>query len=153
MDGETPDWADEIFELLHKLNRRIHTMGIDLDNLTAQVAANTDVITKAVAALQAGSAGGTDPAALKVLTDSLRTADASLVAALAALGTTPPGTVPTVPTIRKQLVAAGTNAVALTALEDSMAPFPTLATLRGQIIAAGTDPTALQTLINSLPTS
>jgi len=59
-----------------------------LDDLTAQVAANTTVIDSAIVLLEglkaALDAAGTDPVKLKALSDSLAAEDSKLAAAVAA---------------------------------------------------------------------
>ena len=69
------------------LNRQEKQMAA-LDDLTAQVAANTTVIDSAIVLLEglkaALDAAGTDPVKLKALSDSLAAEDSKLAAAVAA---------------------------------------------------------------------
>ncbi len=69
-------------------------MSAELDQLTAQVHANTSVVQSAVALINGISdrikAAGTDPAALQALTAKLDQQDQGLAAAVAANTPTPP---------------------------------------------------------------
>jgi len=86
--------VDEIIDQLLILQWRIRTMSKELDDLTAQVTTNTTVIQGAVVLIQGLRQqiidAGTDPAALKALTDSLGASDVALAAALVANTPTPP---------------------------------------------------------------
>lgn len=70
------------------LLRKVKNMADELAGLTAQVAANTTVIESALTLIQGLKAkldaAGTDPAALKALSDSLGAEDQKLVDAVAA---------------------------------------------------------------------
>ena len=76
--------------LLSAIYKKVLIMAGELDNLTAQVAANSEVIDSAIvliqgikAALDAAIAGG-NPAALQSLSDALGAKDAELAAAVEA---------------------------------------------------------------------
>lgn len=70
------------------LLKKVKTMADELAGLTAQVAANTTVIESALTLIQGLKAkldaAGTDPAALKALSDSLAAEDQRLADAVAA---------------------------------------------------------------------
>lgn len=71
------------------LNRKLElAMSKELDDLTAEVAADTAVESSAVTLIQGLAAqiaaAGTDPVALKALTDSLTTSSTALAAAVTA---------------------------------------------------------------------
>lgn len=76
----------------HTIINRLETIMAALDDLTAQVAANKTVIDSAVTLINGIAAritaAGTDPVALKALTDGLKSEDDSLAAAVQA--NTPP---------------------------------------------------------------
>ena len=78
----------DLLNLLHLVCKGISKMSIQLDNLTAQVAANTSVISSALTLIQGLAAqlasAGTDPVALQALYDSLAASDTALAAAVAA---------------------------------------------------------------------
>ena len=78
----------EILKELKKLNKGINRMSVELDNITAQVHANSDAIESAIVLINGIAdrieAAGVDRAALKALTDELRTKDESLSAAVVA---------------------------------------------------------------------
>lgn len=86
---ETMKLRKEINEILE----RIHHMSKELDTLTAQVEANNSVLESAIVLINGLAAkviaAGTDPVALKALTDSLVAEDTKLAAAVTA-NTTPP---------------------------------------------------------------
>lgn len=71
-----------------RIERKLNEMSAELDALTAQVSANTDVIESALSLIQglkaALDAAGTDPAKLKALSDSLASEDQKLADAVAA---------------------------------------------------------------------
>lgn len=77
----------ELFSILYTINAKVTHMSAQLDSLTAQVSANTDVIESAVTLIaglrQQIIDAGTDPAKLQALTDSLAAEDAKLAAAVA----------------------------------------------------------------------
>ncbi len=78
----------EISNKLSKLLKKQETMSQELDDLTARVAANGDVQQSAITLLQglkaALDAAGTDPAALKALSESLGAQDQALADAIVA---------------------------------------------------------------------
>jgi hypothetical protein len=85
--------------LLNQLLQKVTAMSAQMDDLTAKVHANTDLLTSAVTliqglktALDAAIASG-DPAQLQALSDELGTSDAALAAAIAA--NTPAASAPT----------------------------------------------------------
>lgn len=75
-------------KLLHAILNKEKHMSVELDTLTAQVAANNDLAASAVALIQGLAsqieAAKDDPAKLQALADSLRASDAPLAAAIAA---------------------------------------------------------------------
>jgi chromosome segregation ATPase len=79
---------DAILRVLQEILRKEITMSAELDALTVQVKANTDVEASAVALLQGLSAqieaAKTDPAALQTLADSLKTSAQGLADAIVA---------------------------------------------------------------------
>ena len=68
--------------------KELHHMSIELDNLTAQVKSNSDAIDSATVLINGIAAritaAGTDPVALKALTDELKSKDDVLAAAVTA---------------------------------------------------------------------
>ena len=79
---------DAILRVLQEILRKEITMSAELDALTVQVKANTDVEASAVALLQGLSAqieaAKTDPTALQTLADSLKTSAQGLADAIVA---------------------------------------------------------------------
>jgi hypothetical protein len=77
--------------LKHKLNNiieRLHKMSIEMDNLTAQVKANSDLLDSATALINGIAdritAAGVDPVKLQALTTELKAKDDVLAAAVVA---------------------------------------------------------------------
>lgn len=79
---------DEIIKLLINQNQKLDKMATDLTAITAGVAANTDVIESAITLLgnikAQLDAAGTDPVALKALSDTLASEDQKLADAIVA---------------------------------------------------------------------
>ena len=79
---------DAILRVLQEILRKEITMSAELDALTVQVKANTDVEASAVALLQGLSAqiaaAKTDPVALQALADSLKASAQGLADAIVA---------------------------------------------------------------------
>ena len=79
-----------VFDLLYSIHQKVSHISTQLDSLTAQVSANTDVVESAVTLIaglrQQIIDAGTDPAKLQALTDALAAEDTKLAAAVA----TPP---------------------------------------------------------------
>lgn len=79
--GHIPEYVRQF------ITERLDFMSKQLDDLTAQVAANTTVLESAVTLIsglrQQIIDAGTDPAALQALTDALAVEDAKLAAAVA----------------------------------------------------------------------
>lgn len=77
-----------ILNELKLLNKELQHMSIELDNLTAQVHANNDLLDSAVTMINGIAAritaAGTDPAALSALTSELKSKDDALAAAITA---------------------------------------------------------------------
>lgn len=77
-----------ISELFLEIKKELVRMSTELDDLTAKVAANTDVIESAITLIQGIKAkldaAGTDPVALKNLSNSLASEDQKLADAVAA---------------------------------------------------------------------
>jgi alpha-beta hydrolase superfamily lysophospholipase len=73
---------------LDRILRRIKRMSQELDNLTAQVKANSDAVDAAVLLINGIAdritAAGVDPAKLTALTDELKSKDDTLAAAVVA---------------------------------------------------------------------
>ncbi len=100
--GSDDRWEDRVERLLIEIAKAQHIviegeglilrgelkMSKELDDLTAEVAADTAVESSAVTLIQGLAdqikAAGTDPVALKALTDSLTTSSTALAAAVAA---------------------------------------------------------------------
>ena len=85
---QAPPWALELREMLSlAIHQEIH-MSKELDDLTAQVKANSEVEASALTLINGIAAritaAGTDPAALKALTDELKAKDDELAAAVTA---------------------------------------------------------------------
>jgi hypothetical protein len=80
---------------LDRILRRIKRMSVELDNLTAQVKANSDTIDSAVTLINGIAdriiAAGVDPVKLTALSDELKAKDDTLAAAVTA--NTPAATV------------------------------------------------------------
>lgn len=80
------DKLDLVVSLLQKIQERLNTMAQELDDLKVKVAANGTVIGSAITLLQGLKAkldaAGTDPAALKALSDSLGSQDTALADAI-----------------------------------------------------------------------
>lgn len=78
----------EIRHMLGLILERIQAMSAELDALTAQVKANSDLLDSATTLINGIAAritaAGTDPAALKALTDELKAKDDALAAAVTA---------------------------------------------------------------------
>lgn len=78
----------EIENMLHKIFKGVKHMSVEVDNLTAQVKANSDAIDSAVVLINGIAdriaAAGVDPVKLKALTDELRAKDDALSAAVVA---------------------------------------------------------------------
>jgi cell division septum initiation protein DivIVA len=77
---------DQILDLLRAVQRKEETMSVQLDTLTTQVKANTDVEASAVILLKGLAdqiaAAKTDPVALQTLSDSLKSSADQLAAAV-----------------------------------------------------------------------
>lgn len=86
-----PDLAEvkgEIEKLRDLINERFETMSKEMDDLTAQVKSNSDLLGSATTLINGIAdrikAAGTDPVALKALTDELKAKDDALAAAVTA---------------------------------------------------------------------
>lgn len=81
---------DQILAALVELKQQGVDMSKELDDLTAEVAATKTVVDSAVVLIQGLRQqiidAGTDPAALQALTDSLKSTEAALAAAVATPG-------------------------------------------------------------------
>jgi len=79
---------DEILSIVKAIQQQGVVMSKELDDLAAQVSANTDVEASALALIQGLAAqltaAGTDPAKLNALRSSLNSSAAALAAAVAA---------------------------------------------------------------------
>lgn len=79
---------DQILDVLGMIQRKEEVMGVELDNLTAQVKANTKVEASAVVLLKGLAAQieaiKTDPVALQGLSDSLKASADQLAEAVVA---------------------------------------------------------------------
>jgi hypothetical protein len=79
---------DQILDVLGMIQRKEEVMGVELDNLTAQVKANTEVEASAVVLLKGLAAQieaiKTDPVALQGLSDSLKASADQLAEAVVA---------------------------------------------------------------------
>ena len=79
---------DQILDVLGMIKRKEEVMGVELDNLTAQVKANTEVEASAVVLLKGLAAQieaiKTDPVALQGLSDSLKASADQLAEAVVA---------------------------------------------------------------------
>ena len=86
--GATPHMEDQLNRILDAIHQLGIKMANELADLTAQVAQTNTVIGSAITLIQgikaALDAAGTNPAALKALSDSLATSDAALAAAIVA---------------------------------------------------------------------
>ena len=86
--GATPHFEDQLNRILDAIHQLGIKMANELADLTAQVAQTNTVIGSAITLIQgikaALDAAGTNPAALKALSDSLATSDAALAAAIVA---------------------------------------------------------------------
>lgn len=84
----------ELREMLSLIIKNQELLMSAIDDLTAQVAANKTVVDSALVLIQGIAAritaAGTDPAALAALTDSLKSEDDALAAAVAANTPAPP---------------------------------------------------------------
>jgi len=82
------DKLDRIVSLLHQVLKKENALSVELDNLTAQVKANTDAEQSAIVLLGQLSdlikAAGTDPVALAALTAELDASKTALAAAIVA---------------------------------------------------------------------
>jgi hypothetical protein len=82
------DESSSSHELLELILQKVNSMSANLDDLTAKVAATKTVAQSAVVLLQGLKAkldaAGTDPAALKALSDSLADTDQQLADAVTA---------------------------------------------------------------------
>lgn len=85
---DAPPWALELRAMLGLLIKGDIIMSKELDDLTAQVKSNSDLLDSATALINGIAdriaAAGTDPAALQALTDELKAKDATLAAAVTA---------------------------------------------------------------------
>lgn len=85
---EAPAWAMELGEALSLILINQETTMSQLDDLTAQVAANKTITASALTLINGIAAritaAGTDPAALAALTTSLKSDDDNLAAAVTA---------------------------------------------------------------------
>lgn len=100
--GRIEKKLDTIITLLERLLNQEMTMSKELDDLTAQVAANTQVEQSAVTLIQGIAAqlaaAGTDPVKLQALHDQLKSSADALAAAVAAnTPAAPPAPSPVVP--------------------------------------------------------
>ena len=89
IDAEEIHWKlDTIIARLNRIERKEQTIMAELDTLTAQVQANTDVENSALVLINGIAAriaaAGADPVALKKLSDSLKTSADALAAAVVA---------------------------------------------------------------------
>lgn len=79
---------DALSRKLDRIFERIITMSAEMDALTAQVKANNDLLDSATTLINGIAAritaAGTDPTALKALTDELKAKDDALAAAVTA---------------------------------------------------------------------
>jgi predicted nucleic acid-binding Zn-ribbon protein len=86
--NEAYAYETKINTKLDKILERLHKMSIELDNLTAQVKANSDLLDSATTLINGIAdritAAGVDPAKLKALTDELKAKDDVLAAAVVA---------------------------------------------------------------------
>ena len=84
--GSTPHFEDQLNRILDAINQLGIKMATALEDLTTQVAETNTVIGSAVVLIQglkaALDAAGTDPVALKALSDSLNTSETALAAAV-----------------------------------------------------------------------
>lgn len=87
-DIRTEALLDVVANRVSLILERIQVMSAELDALTAQVKANSDLLDSATTLINGIAAriiaAGTDPAALQALTDELKAKDASLAAAVTA---------------------------------------------------------------------
>ena len=87
-DFETNRKLDHILYLLRVIRQEEQKMSLELDELTAEVEETKGIEQSAIVLIEgiaaALAAAGTDPAALKALHDSLKTASDELAAAVAA---------------------------------------------------------------------
>ena len=86
--GASPHIEDQINRILDAINQMGIKMAGELDELTLKVAETKTVTESAIVLLQGLKAkldaAGTNPVALKALSDSLATSDAALAAAVSA---------------------------------------------------------------------
>ena len=86
--NEAPAWAVELAAMSLAILERMKSMSAELDALTVQVKANSDLLDSATTLINGIAAritaAGTDPAALKALTDELKAKDDTLAAAVTA---------------------------------------------------------------------
>jgi chromosome segregation ATPase len=97
---EAYSYEKTINKKLDLIIERLTKMSVELDNLTAQVKANSDLLDSATTLINGIAdritAAGVDPAKLKALTDELKAKDDALAAAVVA--NTPPAPItPVVP--------------------------------------------------------
>lgn len=82
-----PPWAVELHAMMALILEKVTKMSAELDALTAQVKANSDLLDSATTLINGIAAritaAGTDPAALQALTDELKAKDTVLAAAVA----------------------------------------------------------------------
>ena len=86
--GATPHLEDQLNRILDAINQIGMKMANELADLTSQVAQTNSVIDSAIVLIQgikaALDAAGSNPAALKALSDSLDTSEQALAAAVVA---------------------------------------------------------------------
>ena len=86
--GATPHMGDQLNRILDAINQLGIKMANELDELTIKVAETKTVTESAIVLLQGLKAkldaAGTNPIALKALSDSLATTDAAIAAAVVA---------------------------------------------------------------------
>ena len=86
--GATPHFEDQLNRILDAINQLGIKMANELADLTTQVTETNTVIGSAVVLIQglkaALDAAGTNPVALKALSDSLNTSETALAAAVVA---------------------------------------------------------------------
>ena len=79
---------EKIENLLHKILRKVENMSLELDNLTAEVAENTEVIESAIVLIEGIAAQleaiTDDPVQIQALADTLNDESNKLAAAIAA---------------------------------------------------------------------
>ena len=86
--GATPHFEDQLNRILDAINQLGIKMATALEDLTTKVSDTKTVIDSAIVLIQgikaALDAAGSNPVALKALSDSLATSDAALAAAIVA---------------------------------------------------------------------